>query len=128
MEILARKSRARLLRFIMKFPTTVSIYREKFDDRQETTGVKDLICTLTGFYHENKTILDDRNHYSDKGQARPKKNQYFMVPVEGDALLVREGDFLSIRGLQYKISDLGNENYFDIYFDFSLERWQNENV
>lgn len=125
---LAKKSRIKLKRFILQFPTTVTIYRDKLDDRRQPTGERMEICTLTGFYHENKTILDDRNHYDDKGQSRPKKNQYIMVPAEGDALLVMEGDLLMIRGIQYKISDLGNENYFDIYLDFALERWQNDNI
>lgn len=127
MEIFVRKSRGRLKRFIRKFPTVVTIYRDKLDERRQPTGEREEVCTVTGFYHENKTILDDRNHYDDKGQSRPKKNQYIMVAAEGDALLVQEGDILSIRGVQYKITDLGNENYFDIYFDFALERWQNDN-
>ena len=128
LEILARKTRTRLRRFIRKFPTAISIYRDVLDKRHQPTGERILVCKLTGFFHENKTILDDRNHYSDKGQARPKKNQYVMVSAEGDALFVQEGDYLTIRGIQYKITDTGNENNFDIYLDFGLERWGNDNL
>lgn len=119
--MIANKVRPKIEKVIRRFPTEVEIYRNIKNEYNENDG-EELICNVTGFYHTSESRAKD--HILDKGFVKDNGFEYLMLVCNEVTEQIRVNDFLFIRGIKYKVLDLGNQNNLDIYYDLVLERCQ----
>ena len=118
MSTIANKIKPKVKKVIDKFPTIVDIYRNSKNEFGEPTG-EQLICTVKGFYHEGTSQISAIA--TDKGQVKRTKQVFLMVLYDETTINIRENDYFTLDNIKYKITDLGNTNKLNIYFDMQLE-------
>lgn len=116
--MIANKIKPKIQKVINKFPTVVSVYRDSKNEFGEPNG-KDLVCEVTGFYHEGNTQINFS--IADKGEVKRSKQKFLMVVYDDVSCGIKEGDYFFIDDKKYIVRDKGNQNLLNIYFDFLLE-------
>jgi hypothetical protein len=118
--VIANKIKPKVKKVIDKFPTYVDIYRDVKNEYEEPSG-KGLICSIKGFYHEGNNAISAIT--TDKGQVKRSKQKFLMVIVDDMTSKIKENYYFELDGVNYKITDLGNQNMLNIYFDMLLEEY-----
>ena len=103
---------------IDRLPDVVDVYRTgmgKFKEPAEP----EFVVQITGQYY-NKGSSFVVLSTDTSGSTKSRQQEKFMVVIDEESMKVKEGDYFTLKGIKYKITDLGNT--MDVYFDFSLER------
>lgn len=103
-----------------KMPDTVQVYRQGIDDFGEDVEGDIFVTEITGQYYDKSGGVYINLSTKEAGTIKDNKREKFMVVVDDNSNKIKEGDFFTLNGVSYFITDLGNT--MDVYYDFSLER------
>ncbi len=108
----------KLARAFNKASVTVTVYRKSFDEStHKDTDL--LVAEITGhFYKPRKRHIP--TSFNDAGLTAGRFMDKFITIQDENSSLIKAWDFFTHDGVTYQITELGG--YFDIYYDFSLER------
>lgn len=102
---------------IKKYGKLISVTREKVNEFKEKNG-SSRICDCYGFYYRGDNIA--KQIVKIAGETNVTREEKLMIIKDYNTEDIRQGDYLKMDGINYRIFDLGNS--FDLYFDISLER------
>lgn len=119
MNKIAEQVKPKIANVINMFPTECSVFRKELNEYNEPLD-KVLLCHIKGFFHQGNNMIS--GIVKDSGEVKRGKQEYLMVVIDEETEQIKEGDLLTVKGIDYKISDLGNQNNMDIYYDMLLKR------
>lgn len=117
--MLANKIKPKIVKVINKFPTKVTILRDRVNDFGEP-DTPYIVCEIKGFWHDGSNMISQIT--TDGGKIKRDKQYYLMVVYDQISSMIKEGDYFILEGNKYSIVDLGNCNNLNIYLDLLLKR------
>lgn len=117
--MLANKIKPKIVKVINKFPTQVTILRDRINDFGEP-DTPYIVCEIKGFWHDGNNMISQIT--TDGGKIKREKQYYLMVVYNQISSMIQEGDYFILDGTKYSILDLGNCNNLNIYLDLLLKR------
>ena len=119
--MLANKIKPKIVKVINKFPTQVTILRDRVNDFGEP-DTPYIVCEIKGFWHDGSNALGKITKITEGGEIKREKQYYLMVVYDQISSMIQEGDYFILNGTKYSILDLGNCNNLNIYLDLLLKR------
>lgn len=113
-EALKRKVR----KAIERFSSTLLIYRDDKDEYGEPLEAE-LVGEITSQYYKGRNLSISIG-LEDKGSFKRNQQEKLMVIIDEVSSNLKEGDYFSLNGIGYKISDI--TNVLGVYYDCYLER------
>lgn len=112
---------------VKRVGVVADFYKQKLDERNESTGDFELKESINGIFHQVKSHQQKTVSNIVTYSSRPQP-AFMCVDDEYKKLSVEMNDLLKINGKDYRIVAVNNIQEMNVVYDFSLEVVNNGSV
>lgn len=112
---------------VKRVGVVAEFYKQKLDERNESTGDFELKANINGVFHQVKTYQKKTVSNITTYSSRPQPS-FMCVDDEYKKVSVDMNDLLKINGKEYRIVAVNNIQEMNVVYDFSLEVVNNGSV